>query len=510
MPVFDDLKALVRSAKVAKGVHQVVAAVDNASRLKARSYLASLMASERGLSAKIGQMLAAKEDGEVFTPLREGLEPTAPNIIRDLLAKAWGQPLESVLSVFDDQGIAASLGQVHRGTLHDGREVAIKIRYPGIDQALQAETRILGLLPALGPAKKWGLDLQGYKKVLVDALQGELDYLREADDQICYRSQLPEDSQVVVPEVLRDLCRENVLVQRWEGGFSLEEIKRFWDPARLRDTGKILLRHFFERCFCGGVVHADPHDGNIRFRVGKNKQPEVVLYDFGCLTKVPKEQSLALARLILEARRFGSADPLALLAKLGFDAGKLEHIRQQLPAVVRIQFEPFIQDFSCDLNTWHPGERLREVLGDLTWWFRSAGPADLLYLLRAFEGLIVQIRSLGVKLPWWKIFASAVGDILEEAKAMPLPATTGRTFDALAQKLRITVCRKGVETVSLAMPARVVDDLAQVMDPEILERLEQSDVDLDAVVLKIKRSGYEPGPVFEDKSPERLVRLWLE
>ena len=120
-------------------------------RENARIHLAQRMGKLRGLPQKIGQILSMSEETEgasAFQPLTDNAQPLPFTEIEPVLEKAWGAPLDSVVQTIDRNGLAASLGQVHRAVLRDGREVAVKVRYAGIAQAVMNDLKVLGWLSA--------------------------------------------------------------------------------------------------------------------------------------------------------------------------------------------------------------------------------------------------------------------------------------------------------------------------------------------------------------------------
>ena len=144
--------------------------------------------------------------------LRASVEPIALGELRPQIEVSLGAPIEFHFSEFDESSAAASLGQVHRVRLHCGQEVAVKVRYPGIVDQVDAELRLAGLIPGIGPAKRWGFDVDGYRSMLRDDLSRELNYRREAESQQRARVQL-QISGLVVPKIVSELCREDLLVQ---------------------------------------------------------------------------------------------------------------------------------------------------------------------------------------------------------------------------------------------------------------------------------------------------------
>ncbi|MFM2092296.1 MAG: ubiquinone biosynthesis monooxygenase [Planctomycetota bacterium] len=480
----------VRAARRSGDGHAVAAA---------RERLAHHLAEARGVSAKLGQWLAGGRDGAAYAGCCEGLAPLpwddlAPAVDVALADAPWWRP-----AVVAPRGIAASLGQVHRVVLADGRAVAVKVRYPGMPAAAAAELAALALLPAGGPMRAAGLDLAAHKALLRDTIEGELDYRREADAQRAW----PGSHGVVVPAVLA--AGDGVLVQSWEDGATLAEAAG-WDRAVRNRLGEALLTHCLARA-AAGRVHADLHPGNLRFR----PDGSVVLLDFGCTAPLPAAAWAGVLAAIRAVAGRGDADPLACLAAAGFDPVRLAHLRDQLPAVLAEAFAPFAAPGRRDLAAWRPGERIAAVLGDLRWWFRAAGPVGMLLPTRSWAGLGRILRGLDARIDWQACLEAACPGALESAPAPALPAgaAAGPTMAGLARELRVRVVRDGVETVRIALPAACIHELGSLLGDDLHRGLAARGIDPAAIAGRAIRAGLRPGPLFTDDDGRRAVAVEL-
>jgi len=483
-------------------------------RLAAQQVLARLLADARGVPLKIGQLLSNTTDASVFNELAKGVEPRPWPRMKRVLERGLGRPIDHVFSDIDPIGIAASLGQVHRGTLLDGTDVAIKLRYPDIADAVAAEMRLAGLMPGFGPVAKWGFDLAGYKATLKANMDRELNYCGELQRQQRLGQTITVEG-LVVPRVYPNLSGGEVLVQSWEPGEHLD-VAAAWPCADRARIAQILLHTFFSSLFVAGEVHGDPHVGNVLVRRSRESQPQVVLLDFGCTVEVSRPARLAILKLIVGARRNDATDPLACFAAMGFDADKLEPVADALPAMAQLLVEPFLNDAPFFADHWHLSERINQLLGELRWWFRSAGPSDLLLFVRAFAGLVHQLRMLGSRLPWWTILTDAVGpQLLHEAEVFDPPAPRRATrrvqdFAGVAKLLRIRVLEGESQVVSVSMPAAQVVRLNELIPDDVLPRIVAAGIDLEHIARRACELGLSPQPLFELKTETRHYQVWLE
>ncbi len=142
------------------------------------------------------------------------------------MESAWGGPLNQVVRSIDPRGLAASLGQVHRAELLDGRLVAVKVRYPGIRQAALSDLKMLGWLSAPVGDLRRGFDLTSYRTEILRDLEDELDYRVEARNQHHFRSIAADMTNWTVPCVIEELTSENVLVSQWVDGERFDAVRQ--------------------------------------------------------------------------------------------------------------------------------------------------------------------------------------------------------------------------------------------------------------------------------------------
>ena len=228
----------------------------------------------KGGAMKVGQALSVLEAAlpdemaapyrEELTRLQDSAPPMPTQTVREALARDLGPDWREQL-VWLDGGptAAASIGQVHRGRWHDGREVAVKVQYPGAGQALRSDLRQLSRLArTLGPLVP-GLEI----KPLIEELQAravdELDYRLEAEAQTAFAEAFEGDPEIVVPRVVA--VGETVLITEWlDSPHSLAQVIRDGTEAERDHYGQLFVRFLVAGPARTGMLHADPHPGNFR------------------------------------------------------------------------------------------------------------------------------------------------------------------------------------------------------------------------------------------------------
>ncbi|MFN7962276.1 MAG: AarF/UbiB family protein [Thermoanaerobaculia bacterium] len=478
-------------------------------RERAWQAIAGLFRDARGITMKVGQVLLGDRPGaEVVRS-----EPLPLAAIRPALEAELGSRLSHSFRRFDESRAAASLGQVHAAELLDGSRVAVKVRYPGIERAVRRELRLAGLLPGVGPLRRFGFDLDRYRRLLAEDLARELDYRSEAERQLRFYHQLAVPG-LVVPRPFPSLSRPGLLVQSWEDGEPLSSA-RGWPRLERAELARILVRTLLASLFQLGEVHGDPNPGNYLFRRGENARPEVVLLDYGCTLELESPRRLALLQLLLALREGGSIDLLACLGAIGFDLAKLAPLADRLPEICQALFEPFLLDRPFDPSRWRLAERLGELLGELRWWFRAAGPADSVFLLRAFQGLAQQLEALDVPLAWWPMLTAVVPEeTLAEARRLELPTPAGITepprLECLARFLRVVIQDQGEELLALCLPAVEVAHLEELVPPAVAESLAGRGVRLGELVRRVLAGGVRPQELIALEDGTRTYQVWLE
>lgn len=516
MTILNTAKRALQFFRIGLAAKKLQRTQNETERLLAKQALAGLFADARGITMKVGQLFAGNDGTTPFQALVEGIEPLPLKIMIPLLETELGQKTKSVFRSIDKAIAAASLGQVHLAELKNGDKVAVKIRYPDISAAVDAELRLVGLMPGVGPVNRWGFDLDAYKKSLRDNMHRELDYRSEAQRQD-YFGRTVQVPGLKVPGVYRDLCSERVLVQSRAEGVLIDKAGDWSEQDRLA-IGQTLMMTLFKSLFVAGEVHGDPHPGNVFYSHDENGQPLVTLLDYGCTVSIAEPRRMALLKLIVGCRERNPTKPLDCFAALGFDSKKLTPISGSLPALCQILFRPFLLNHAFSPEQWQLGKEVNDLLGDYRWWFRSAGPSDLFLLMRAFQGLIQQLQQLDVRLPWWMILQQAVGPkLIREAMAYELPAIEHEptvmtlSFDQQATLLCVRVTEGGEQRVSVKMPAEAVLDLEHLIPEDVLSRIISSGtIDLKQLGESIRANGIIPQQLFVFEDGSKTYKVWLE
>ena len=262
----------------------------------AANQAAEILGGLRGLAAKVGQM-ASYVDGFVPEPHREAyekalrkLQNAAPHSseanVRRVIEGELGAPVDELFASWDPVPFAsASIGQVHRATLHDGREVAVKVQHPGIETAVENDLKNAGLVErlvgTLGPAN---LDSKVVFDEIADRFREELDYELEARHQRRFAEIHAGDPFIRVPGVIAERSGRRVLTSELVSGMSLEQAAQC-DEERRRHYAEVLWRFVFKGNLVAGMFNADPHPGNYIF----GDDGTVAFLDFGCIQPFEQE-----------------------------------------------------------------------------------------------------------------------------------------------------------------------------------------------------------------------------
>ena len=313
-----------RLANRGREPEEASAALD-ARALRTADELVTQLGQMKGAAMKLGQVLSTVDfdlvpEGErdAFKRKLAALRDSAPTVpfarMRGLVESELGGPLDEHFAAFDATPVAAaSIGQVHRARTHDGRDVAVKVQYPGVAEAVETDLRNLGVLLPLVRRLAPGLDAKAIAAELRDRVGEELDYELEAQNQRAVARAFRGHPHVLVPDVDTALSTRRVLVTDFVEGLGFEAVKAL--PQADRDRfGEIVFRFFFGLLARERRAAGDPHPGNLLLcadgRVG--------FLDFGLMRVVPRaylDGEMALVRAFV-AGDAGATH--ALMGRLGY------------------------------------------------------------------------------------------------------------------------------------------------------------------------------------------------
>jgi predicted unusual protein kinase regulating ubiquinone biosynthesis (AarF/ABC1/UbiB family) len=325
-------------------------------QLETAEQIVAALGTMKGAAMKLGQVMSFLDVGLVPEEFREEfqaklaeLRDAAPKVsfkdMKKVIEGEYGERIEDVFETFDPVPIAAaSIGQVYKARLHDGRDVAVKVQYPGVAQAVRADMQNLGIILRLMKRVAPGLDPKAMGEEIRSRIDEELDYELEAQNQRTLARIYRGHPFIVVPEVVTSLSHEKVIVTEYVVGRGFEEIKQLPQDERDR-VGEIVFRFYFGCMYRHHQFSGDPHPGNSLLL----DDGRMAFLDFGLFKRIPA----SIAEFELEIARIGAT---------GDGAALIEHLHKG--------------GFIAKPEYYTP-EGILDQLHDMTWWYSTDAEVEL-------------------------------------------------------------------------------------------------------------------------------------
>ncbi|MED5812274.1 AarF/UbiB family protein [Mycolicibacterium sp. 050232] len=324
---------------------------------KAAQQLFTVLGELKGGAMKVGQALSVMEAAipeqygkpyrEALTKLQREAPPLPTAKVHRMLDAQLGTKWRDRFASFDDTPVAsASIGQVHKAVWSDGREVAVKIQYPGADEALRADLktiqRLVGVFKQLAP----GADIQGVVDELIERTEMELDYRLEADNQRAFAKAYANDPHFAIPHIVASAPK--VVIAEWMEGIPMSEIIRDGTPEQRDLMGTRLTELTFGSPGRLEMMHGDAHPGN--FMLLPDGRMGVI--DFGAVAPLPGGLPYALGEMIRLARDKNYDELLPVMEAAGFIQKGEQVSIEEVNDMLRQYVEPIEVDVFHYTRRW--------------------------------------------------------------------------------------------------------------------------------------------------------------
>lgn len=368
--------------------------------------IADDLARMRGAAMKIGQLLSMDtgdilppELSEIMARLRADADYMPPKQLKIVLTKSWGDKWLRNFESFDVRPVAAaSIGQVHRAKTRDGRDMAIKVQYPGVARSIDSDVANVGALVKVSGLIPQGFELDPYLDEARRQLHEEADYEREAQCLRDFRRLLHEDENFVLPELYDDFSTKNVLAMSFVESDPIEEAGRLDQDRRNRIVEQLVML-LFRELFEFRLMQTDPNYANYRFDLQTGR---IVLLDFGA-TRAFSGLIVEQYRRLFQAGLAGDTNALKAVAlEVGFmGSDTAPHHQQAIIGMIEMVFAAVRDSSEFDFSDTILSQKMNDAGSALAadGFVPPPVPMDVLYLQRKFGGTFLLANRLKAKLP---------------------------------------------------------------------------------------------------------------
>lgn len=381
----------------------------------------------KGPVMKLAQLLSTIPDAlppeyaQELAHLQANAPPMGWSFVRRRMRTELGENWRERFATFEEEAAAAaSLGQVHRASSHDGRLLAVKLQYPDMGSAVEADLSQLDMVLGLYRAWDRSIDVSEIRHELADRLREELDYELEAGRMRLYRHMLAGEAAVHVPEPVPELSTRRLLTMTWLEGLPILSCKQADQETRNR-VAINLFRAWYVPFHRYGVIHGDPHLGNYTVRPDLS----INLLDFGCVRIFPAKFVGGVIDLYRALRDGDEA-----LAVHAYETWGFRNLSRELIETLNIWasfvYSPLMEDRPRLINAAeNPGDYGREQAARVHARLRELGPVrpprEFVFMDRAAVGLGGVFLHLQAHVNWYRLFQDVIEGFdvaaLEQAQA---------------------------------------------------------------------------------------------
>ncbi|MFT6030471.1 MAG: putative unusual protein kinase regulating ubiquinone biosynthesis (AarF/ABC1/UbiB family) [Oleiphilaceae bacterium] len=364
----------------------------------------------KGAVMKIGQIasqtqdLLPKEFSDALKKLQKEAPPIEFSVIKDQVESELGNSLDKLFKTFDEKPFAsASIGQVHRAMTFEGKQVIVKVQYPGVDKSCDSDLKQLRMTLKLGGLLKLPKEsVDALFSEIQERLHEELDYENEAKNIELFKAFHTDHSLILIPDVFSQLSTRHILTLEYIEGDHAEDLHgKSYSQNQINQLGVNLFQMLTEHLFEFQHIHGDPHPGNFAFR----KDGSIVVYDFGCI-KILKPEIVKAYKDAIQASLLEKYDDVDdALQRLGARiVGKDSPGGDYYKVWRNIFFEPFLRQENYDfkLAKLHL-EAAKQTPLLFKYLSHFKPPVESLYIDRMIGGHYWLMKSMGVEANFRKL-----------------------------------------------------------------------------------------------------------